>query len=65
MALTSALVWALFIVGILGIFGIGAGRPLGIVLLGAAFVLLRRLLSIFTGRRRRGYRRGRAPGRRC
>jgi hypothetical protein len=65
--LTSALIWALMIVGFLGIFGIGAGRPLGIVLLGAAFMLLRRLMYIFSGRRgRRQHRgRGRGPGRRC
>ncbi len=68
--LTSALIWALMIVGLLGICGIGAGRPLGIVLLGAAFMLLRRLVYIFSGRRGRrqghgrGRGRGRGPGRR-
>jgi Domain of unknown function (DUF1707) len=57
--LTTALIWALFIFGILGVFGIGTGRPLGAVLLAAAFLLLRRLVFIFGGRRRgRGPRRG-------
>jgi hypothetical protein len=60
-ALTTALIWALFILGILGVFGIGTGRPLGAVLLAAAFLLLRRLVFIFGGRRlrRRGPRRRR------
>jgi hypothetical protein len=59
--LTTALIWALFILGILGVFGIGTGRPLGAVLLAAAFLLLRRLVFIFGGRRlrRRGPRRRR------
>jgi hypothetical protein len=48
----SVMVWVLFIVGILGVFGIGAGRPLGVVLLIAAFALLRRLLYMIFGRRR-------------
>src|SRR6201992_1932875 len=52
-ALTTALIWALFILGILGVFGIGTGRPLGVVLLAAAFFLLRRLVYIFGGRRLR------------
>jgi hypothetical protein len=34
---------ALFTIGFLGVFGIGAGRPIGIVLILAAFALLRRL----------------------
>jgi hypothetical protein len=53
------LVWLLFIVGILGVFGIGTGRPVGIVLLVAAFALLRRLLFMIFGRR---MRRGRGCG---
>jgi hypothetical protein len=48
----SVMVWVLFIVGILGVFGIGAGRPLGVVLLIAAFALLRRLVFMIFGRRR-------------
>jgi hypothetical protein len=55
----SILVWLLFIVGILGVFGIGTGRPVGIVLLVAAFALLRRLLFMIFGRR---MRRGRGCG---
>lgn len=35
---------ALFLVGLLGVFGIGAGRPFGIVLILAALALLRRLI---------------------
>jgi hypothetical protein len=61
-AITSVLVWVLFIVGILGVFGIGAGRPFGIVLIIAAFALLRRLLFMILGRR--GGRGGRGCGRR-
>ena len=49
---TTVLLWALFIAGVLGLFGIGAGRPFGIILLFAAFALLRRLLSVVFGRRR-------------
>jgi hypothetical protein len=52
----------LFTVGILGAFGIGAGRPFGIVLILAAFALLRRLLMMIFGRRRGG---GCGPRRRC
>jgi Domain of unknown function (DUF1707) len=64
-AAASLVVWALFIVGLLGVFGLGAGRPLGIVFLLAAF-LVRRLLSFFFGRRRGGRGpRGRGPRRRC
>jgi len=48
----SIMIWVLFIVGILGVFGIGAGRPLGIVLLIAAFALLRRVIFMIFGRRR-------------
>jgi hypothetical protein len=59
-ATTAVLIWALFLLGILGVFGIGTGRPLGIVLIVAAFALLRRLVFIFT---RRGRGRGRGPGR--
>jgi hypothetical protein len=53
-AVASVLLWAVFIVGILGVFGIGAGRPFGIVLLIAAFALLRRLIFGIFGRRRAG-----------
>jgi len=50
----TVMLWLLFIVGILGVFGIGTGRPIGIVLLVAAFALLRRLLFMIFGRRMRG-----------
>jgi hypothetical protein len=40
---TMLVVAAVFLVGTLGVFGIGAGRPFGIVLILAAFGLLRRL----------------------
>lgn len=51
------MLWALLAVGLLAIFGIGGGRPFGIVLIFAAFALLRRLIvGIF--RRRRGGSRG-------
>jgi hypothetical protein len=49
------------------VFGIGTGRPLGIVLIVAAFALLRRLVFIFTRRGRgrgRGGPRGGGPRRR-
>ena len=46
----------------LGVFGIGTGRPIGIVLVLAAFALLRRLLFIIFGRGRRGPRGGRGCG---
>ena len=49
---TSVLLWALFIAGVLGLFGIGTGRPFGIILLFAAFAVLRRLIAIVFGRRR-------------
>ena len=45
----SVLVPVLFIVGILGIFGIGTGRPFGVVLVFAAFALLRRLVFMIFG----------------
>jgi DUF1707 SHOCT-like domain len=61
-AAASVLLWVLFIVGILGVFGIGAGRPFGIVLILAALALLRRLLFMIFGRRR--MRGGRGCGRR-
>lgn len=61
-AFTAVLIWALFMVGLLGVFGIGTGRPIGIVLLLAAFALLRRLLFIIFGRGRRGPRGGRGCG---
>jgi Domain of unknown function (DUF1707) len=57
--LNGALIWVLFILGILGVFGIGTGRPIGVVLIVAAFALLRRLVFILIGRRR-----GRGSGRR-
>jgi hypothetical protein len=56
--ITCFLICALVLVGSLGIFGIGTGRPVGIALLFAAFALLRRLVF---GRRVRG----RGPRRRC
>ncbi len=61
-ATASVLLWVLFIVGILGVFGIGAGRPFGVVLIIAALALLRRLLFMIFGRRR--MRGGRGCGRR-
>jgi hypothetical protein len=64
----TVLVWVLLIVGILGVFGIGTGRPIGVVLILAAFALLRRLLLMIFGRRRGGGRgrggRGGGPRRR-
>lgn len=63
-AMASVLVWVLFIVGILGIFGLGAGRPFGVVLVLAAFALLRRLLFMIFGRRRMRAGRGCGPRRR-
>lgn len=60
---TCLLVCALFIVGGLGIFGIGTGRPFGVVLIVLALGLLRRLIF---GRRFGGRGRGcgRGPARR-
>jgi hypothetical protein len=50
----------LMVFGILSVFGIGGGgRPIGIVLILAAFALLRRLLFMIMGRRGR---RGRGGG---
>ena len=63
-ATASVLVWVLFIVGILGVFGIGTGRPFGVVLIIAAFALLRRLLFMIFGRRRARRPRPRAARRR-
>jgi hypothetical protein len=63
-AFTGLLFWALFIVGMVSVFGLGAGRPFGIVLLLGAFALLRRLLFMIFGRRRAGGRRGCGPRRR-
>jgi len=58
MVASCVLICALFAVGILGVADIGAGRPIGIVLLLAAFALLRRL--VFRRRiRARGPRRRR------
>jgi len=59
---SSVLLWVLLIVGILGVFGIGAGRPLGVVLIFAAFAVLRRLLFSIFGRRRAGRGGGRGRG---
>ena len=56
---TGALLSVLLVVGILGAFGFGTGRPIGFVLIFAAFALLRRLLFGIFGRRRTG---GRGPG---
>jgi hypothetical protein len=51
------MMWALLALGIIAVFGLGGGRPFGIVLIIAAFALLRRLIvGIF--RRRRGGPRG-------
>lgn len=58
--LNSVLIWVLFILGILGVFGVfGTGRPIGVILIVAAFALLRRLVFVLIGRRR-----GRGSGRR-
>jgi hypothetical protein len=57
-AVGAVLMWVLLILGILGVFGIGTGRPFGVVLIIAAFALLRRLLTMIFGRRRV---RGRGP----
>jgi hypothetical protein len=51
---TSVALCVLFMVGVLGVFGIGTGRPFGVVLIVAALALLRRLLFFFFGRRRQG-----------
>jgi Domain of unknown function (DUF1707) len=57
---TFVLMGALILLGTLGVFGIGAGRPFGIVLILAALALLRRLLF----RRRVRASRGCGPRRR-
>src|SRR3984957_7726712 len=59
---TSFMLFAAFLLfGIVGIFGIGSGRPFAVVLLFAAFAMLRRLLFLIFGRRRGA---GRGPRRR-
>jgi hypothetical protein len=63
--MASVLVWVLFILGILGVFGLGTGRPFGVVLIIAALAVLRRLLFMIFGRRRMRGGRGRGPRRRC
>jgi hypothetical protein len=61
-AFTSFMLFAAFLLfGIVGVFGIGSGRPFAIVLLFAAFAMLRRLIFLIFGRRRGG---GRGPRRR-
>ena len=60
--ITSFMLLAAFLLfGIVGIFGIGSGRPFAVVLLFAAFAMLRRLLFLIFGRRRGA---GRGPRRR-
>jgi hypothetical protein len=55
----------LMVFGIISVFGIGGGgRPIGIVLILAAFALLRRLLFMIFGRRGRGGSGPRGPRRR-
>jgi Domain of unknown function (DUF1707) len=55
--ITSFMLLAAFLLfGIVGIFGIGSGRPFAVVLLFAAFAMLRRLLFLIFGRRRGGRR---------
>jgi hypothetical protein len=56
---TLLVMGALLTIGFLGVFGIGTGRPIGIVLILAAFALLRRLVF-----RRRRVRTGGPRGRR-
>jgi hypothetical protein len=58
---SGVLVPLLLLVGILGIFGIGTGRPFGVVLVLAALALLRRLVFMILGRRGGG-RGGRGRG---
>ena len=59
---TSFMLFAAFVLfGVVGVFGIGSGRPFAVVLLFAAFAMLRRLLFLIFGRRRGG---GRGPRRR-
>lgn len=60
---TSFMLFAAFLLfGIVGIFGIGSGRPFAVVLIFAALAMLRRLVFLIFGRRRGG---GRGPRRRC
>ncbi|HEY3883141.1 MAG TPA: DUF1707 domain-containing protein [Trebonia sp.] len=54
MVTASIMLWVLLFLGVVGVFGLGTGRPLGVILLVAAFALLRRLVFIFIGRRRSG-----------
>ena len=55
--ITSFMLLSAFLLfGIVGIFGIGSGRPFAVVLLFAAFAMLRRLLFLIFGRRRGGRR---------
>jgi uncharacterized protein DUF1707 len=55
--ITSFMLLAAFLLfGIVGIFGIGSGRPFAVVLLFAAFAMLRRLLFLIFGRRQGGRR---------
>jgi uncharacterized protein DUF1707 len=56
MVASFVMMWALLALGIIGVFGMGGGRPFGIVLIVAAFALLRRLLFFIFGRRRGGRR---------
>jgi hypothetical protein len=59
---TSVMLFGAFLLfGIVGIFGIGSGRPFAVVLIFAALAMLRRLLFLIFGRRRGG---GRGPRRR-
>jgi hypothetical protein len=53
---TGVLMCALLMIGVLGAFGFGAPRPIGFVLIFAAFALLRRILFGIFGRRRMGGR---------
>lgn len=57
-AAVASMMAVLTIFGVLSVFGIGGARPIGIVLLVAAFALLRRLLFMIFGRRGRGGRGG-------
>jgi hypothetical protein len=55
--ITSFMLLAAFLLfGVVGIFGIGSGRPFAVVLLFAAFAMLRRLLFLIFGLRRGGRR---------
>ncbi len=60
--ITSFMLFAAFVLfGVVGVFGIGSGRPFAVVLLFAAYAMLRRLLFLILGRRWGG---GRGPRRR-